>query len=472
MKKGISIGIIALFIVSAVSPMVIGFKSDAVKSERDEFRDLTPYLVNIGNGNHPPIIIDGNDDFTSENGVTGGSGIEEDPYIIEDWVILGDGSDGKGIFIKNTDAYFVIRNCIVSHFSGNYGRGIVLSNVQNGRIESSITYENYLGIWVLKNSSYIYIVNCSSGNYSINWAKSIRCDNSKYISIISSECHDSDYGILLNETSYVIIENSSFYNNYWYGIWGIGNYRYSIHNYTINGCKIYNNSHDGIDIHSRYIDIFRTHSGHIHITNCEIYDNGIPELKPQRYSGLSIAGLHDTIIENCTIYHNGEGIVLGSCTNNIIKNCSIFNHISSHSSGIFAAGIQIHGNGFTLGYKMRGSHNEITNCEIFDNEMGLFLVRSKTLVQKNNIFNNSVQGIHTVYFDMSHINYNNIYGNGFHENSDGTVMVTISFADLRNNWWGSLDGPKIGHYKDIFPLFGIVRFMPWATEPIPDAGVQ
>jgi len=46
MNKGISIGIIALFIVTAVSPMVIGFKSDAitdVDSERDEFLDKLAY---------------------------------------------------------------------------------------------------------------------------------------------------------------------------------------------------------------------------------------------------------------------------------------------------------------------------------------------------------------------------------------------------------------------------------------------
>ncbi len=42
MKKGISIGIIALFIISAVSPMVIGYESDAkldVDSEIEELLD-------------------------------------------------------------------------------------------------------------------------------------------------------------------------------------------------------------------------------------------------------------------------------------------------------------------------------------------------------------------------------------------------------------------------------------------------
>ncbi len=32
---------------------------------------------------HPPILINGNGGFTTENGVTGGSGTASDPYIIE-----------------------------------------------------------------------------------------------------------------------------------------------------------------------------------------------------------------------------------------------------------------------------------------------------------------------------------------------------------------------------------------------------
>ncbi|NIP67606.1 MAG: hypothetical protein GWN76_06265, partial [candidate division Zixibacteria bacterium] len=46
---------------------------------------------------HDPIYIDGNEDFTPENGVVSGSGTENDPYVIEGWVI-GDFSD-DGIII-------------------------------------------------------------------------------------------------------------------------------------------------------------------------------------------------------------------------------------------------------------------------------------------------------------------------------------------------------------------------------------
>ena len=50
MKKGLVLGIIALFIISAVSPMVIGY--NAVKSERDEFLDgLAFYCLDASGSN-------------------------------------------------------------------------------------------------------------------------------------------------------------------------------------------------------------------------------------------------------------------------------------------------------------------------------------------------------------------------------------------------------------------------------------
>ena len=72
------------------------------------------------------------------------------------------------------------------------------------------------------------------------------------------------------------------------------------------------------------------------------------------------------------------------------------------------------------------------------------------------------------------------------ENNTCGVTTMKSFLDMRNNWWGAHDGPMIYivGYKNIYPLrlkgSGEkilcnripVLYRPWATEPIPDAGVQ
>ena len=92
---------------------------------------------------HSPIYINGNDDFTSENGVTGGSGSYIDPYIIEGWEI--DASSMVGITIRNASVYFEIKNCYI-HEGGINNDGVVFINVTNGTIKNSLITGNRNGI--------------------------------------------------------------------------------------------------------------------------------------------------------------------------------------------------------------------------------------------------------------------------------------------------------------------------------------
>ena len=92
---------------------------------------------------HDPIYIHGNEEFTSENGVTGGSGTSNDPYIIENWEIETSSMDG--ITIRNTSVYFTILNCYIHDGSIN-NDGIVFINVTNGVIEDTIITENRNGV--------------------------------------------------------------------------------------------------------------------------------------------------------------------------------------------------------------------------------------------------------------------------------------------------------------------------------------
>jgi len=86
---------------------------------------------------HLPILIEGNDQFLPENGVTGGSGTEGDPYVIEDWDIACGSNDG--IAIVNTTAHFVIRNVYVHDSTTHFppAAGIYLGNVTNGSVTHS-----------------------------------------------------------------------------------------------------------------------------------------------------------------------------------------------------------------------------------------------------------------------------------------------------------------------------------------------
>lgn len=99
---------------------------------------------------HPPIYIYGDDAFTWENGVIGGSGTADDPYIIEGWAIDTLGYD-YGIYIDHTTAYFVVRNCVVRYPQER--AGIFLSAVNNGRIEGCSVYGGKVGIHLLSSSN-------------------------------------------------------------------------------------------------------------------------------------------------------------------------------------------------------------------------------------------------------------------------------------------------------------------------------
>jgi len=57
---------------------------------------------------HNPIMIYGDTQFTFENGVSGGSGTESDPFIIEGKRILS--YDTVAIYIANTTKHCIIRN--------------------------------------------------------------------------------------------------------------------------------------------------------------------------------------------------------------------------------------------------------------------------------------------------------------------------------------------------------------------------
>ncbi len=130
LSKTLVIGIIILIVGMSITPSIA---SDSVKKS----------YIPISYTPHDPIYIHGNYDFTSENGVTGGMGWINDPYIIEGWEINASSEDG--ITIIDTNKCFEIRNCYI-HSGGSSKDGIVFYHVMNGVINSSIISNNRFGI--------------------------------------------------------------------------------------------------------------------------------------------------------------------------------------------------------------------------------------------------------------------------------------------------------------------------------------
>jgi len=147
---------------------------------------------------HIPIIITSNTNFSNVDGVTGGPGTPESPWIIEDWY-FGAGGEGSSLFIANTTDYLVIRDCWFSTASFNkFHAGIVLQNVTNVRLENNNCNDNgWAGV---------YLTNANNTILTDNWCWDngrfgIFLEQSNNNTILWNNCSTNMYGIQLTESN-------------------------------------------------------------------------------------------------------------------------------------------------------------------------------------------------------------------------------------------------------------------------------
>ena len=95
----------------------------------------TPRIA-VSHTPHGAILIQSNAEFTAANGVVGGHGTPDDPYLIAGWEITNVDTT-EAIFIRDTDASFVIRDVYVHQPPGLGFAGIRFIEVSNGRVEDS-----------------------------------------------------------------------------------------------------------------------------------------------------------------------------------------------------------------------------------------------------------------------------------------------------------------------------------------------
>ena len=197
---------------------------------------LSPFSIGGNSGSkHDVIRINGDDEFTQENGVTGGNGTRDNPYIIENWVINAT-NRGDGIRISNTRSYFIIRNCMVYNSSGNslpyFGwAGIHLSNVSSGVIENNLCIGgSWYGISLYRSSHIIL----SGNNLSDNKYAGVYIYNSSFNGIFDNHISENRYGIFISFHS----ENNEIRGN---KIEENNDYGVAVHDESCNNNTIYGN---------------------------------------------------------------------------------------------------------------------------------------------------------------------------------------------------------------------------------------
>ncbi len=193
---------------------------------------------------HSPINILGNNDFTENNGVIGGSGTINNPYLINGWDINASSQDG--ITIINTSVYFKIENCYIHDGGVNYD-GIVFYNVSNGIIEKNSIIKNRNGIvfrenYYGKQNSENNIIRNNTVNFNNNTGICFEHLTDNYHSgndISHNNISKNGIGIFLIMSDSNTISYNLFDSNKGYGIdlemcQGGGEFNLVHHNYFVN----------------------------------------------------------------------------------------------------------------------------------------------------------------------------------------------------------------------------------------------
>ena len=261
---------------------------------------------------HHTIKITSNSNFTASNGVIGGNGTKDNPYIIAWWDINANGS-AYAISISNTTAYFVIEKSYIHNATDG---GIILSNVKNGYFLKNKIYDEKNGI--VFNSSYY---NTLASNQFFNVTQPI------YITSTSN-------ALYYNQTVYVnnTLEDKPIYfisdkNGYTLQNKGVG-YVEVIHssNVTLKNITLNNSSEIYIVSSSKiqilYSTINSTYYGIIaqNASQVTIFGN---YFKNNKYSFTGY-NLTNSTINNNTFSLNAYGVYLYNSSNNKIYHNNFF----------------------------------------------------------------------------------------------------------------------------------------------------
>ncbi|MCG2826652.1 MAG: right-handed parallel beta-helix repeat-containing protein [Thermoplasmatales archaeon] len=204
MKKYTTIIVLIILVIHCLGSVIpaTGIKSVNNVDKNGTERDGTTSISKLVHDPHDPICIDGDLEFTQENGVRNpwADGTEIDPYYIGGWDI--NASTANGIYIGNTTAYFNISNCHVYDGKSNSKNGIYLYNVTNGKIDSVTSYNNSYGI-LIENSPNAAIITSIIYNNTMSGIYFVSSNTNMFLCILENNY----YGIVLSSSSNVVINN-------------------------------------------------------------------------------------------------------------------------------------------------------------------------------------------------------------------------------------------------------------------------
>ena len=435
-----------------------------VPNESSRVADSSHYTL------RDPIFIHGDDEFTVDNGVTGGGGTVLDPYVIEGWEI--NASSANGIRIVETDVHFIIRDVYVH--SGT-DLGISFAQVANGRVENSISSTNLRYGIDLSSATNVTL----SGNLISNNGRGIRLwtslnvtlrgntvSNSRWegieftasssVTLKGNTVTNNSHGIHLSSSPDVIFTENNISSNHWDGI-----HLSSSSDAILTGNHLSDNGGDGVELSE---STRATLAGNIISDNGEvgillwrsaraaITDNTIAD---NRWDGVYFSGSPRATVTGNTFTSNGvviygwlprmEDYVSHTITpDNLVNGLPL--HYFVNSDGIEVDGIPVGQLIVANCRDVRIANLEIavtgvgiqmafvdgalvTGSSVTDNRNGIHVLYSTDVtISGSDISNNSGGGIHS----LSSTNIT-VSGNAVSTNGGDGVELYSSSAIIANN---------------------------------------
>ncbi|MCX8173454.1 MAG: right-handed parallel beta-helix repeat-containing protein [Thermoplasmata archaeon] len=389
---------------------------------------------------HTPIYINGNSNFTYENGVVGGSGTSSDPYVIQSWEI--DCSNAHGIWIANTTLHFVIRNVQIRSENLSSFYGIYLTNLTNARIENVTVQNTMTGFTVFGvTNAVLTTLSASSCSYGLNFfgVKQSELKNSDFRNNTNAAC-------VLTQSENLQVENLQIRST---GMRLIG-----LNNSLLSGCNFETGEGYALSVEDCFnLNIqsnafqncsilligeeswaYNTHT----ITGNTVNGRGVLYVKNQTgqtisgaYGEIILASTTDSTISGITIDNGDVLIEIADCQRININSVSVsmaengiycIDSADIHLSDVYASEID---NGVVVANSASFS---VTSSRFVNAGAGISLISTTAATISNSLFENSTYGV--MSYQCANLVLNSL---NFSTNTQAVSLMTSQGSQIKDS---------------------------------------